>query len=151
MALALATFALSWQPSVAAQPVVQRCNRSPVMMVNPMQQAKLATLREEGEAVIARREEIANADLSILDFKAPGVSAETVATLKSVADKPTDYGYSWVAPALAATRSGRRSLSSSAPCGAHRLHRLPADALRSAALHAAEPEETMALLKRSRR
>lgn len=94
MALALATFALSWQPSVAAQPVVQRCNRAPSMMVNPMQQAKLATLREEGEAVIARREEIANADLSILDFKAPGVSAETVSTLKSIADKPTDYGYS---------------------------------------------------------
>ena len=93
MALALATFALSWQPSVAAQPVVQRCNR-PAMMVNPMQQAKLATLREEGEAVIARREQIANADLSILDFKAPGVSAETVSTLKSIADKPTDYGYS---------------------------------------------------------
>ena len=94
MALALATFALSWQPSVAAQPVVQRCNRAPSMMVNPMQQAKLATLREEGEAVIARREKIANADLSILDFKAPGVSAETVSTLKSIADKPTDYGYS---------------------------------------------------------
>ena len=94
MALVLATFALSWQPSVAAQPVVQRCNRSPVMMVNPMQQAKLATLRAEGEAVIARRNEISNADLSGLDFKAPGVSAETVATLKSVADKPTDYGYS---------------------------------------------------------
>ena len=93
MALALATFALSWQPSVAAQPVVQRCNR-PAMMVNPMQQAKLATLRAEGEAVIARREEIASTDLSTLDFKAPGVSAETVATLKSVADKPTDYGYS---------------------------------------------------------
>ena len=94
MALALATFALSWQPSVAAQPVVQRCNRSPIMMVNPMQQAKLATLRAEGEAVIARRNEISNADLSGLDFKAPGVSAETVSTLKSIADKPTDYGYS---------------------------------------------------------
>ena len=94
MAPALATFALSWQPSVAAQPVVQRCNRSPVMMVNPMQQAKLATLRAEGEAVIARRNEISNADLSGLDFKAPGVSAETVSTLKSIADKPTDYGYS---------------------------------------------------------
>ena len=94
MALALATFALSWQPSVAAQPVVQRCNRAPSMMVNPMQQAKLATLREEGEAVIARREEIASTDLSTLDFKAPGVSAETVSTLKSIADKPTDYGYS---------------------------------------------------------
>ena len=94
MALALATFALSWQPSVAAQPVVQRCNRSPVMMVNPMQQAKLATLRAEGEAVIARREEIASTDTSGLDFKAPGVSAETVSTLKSIADKPTDYGYS---------------------------------------------------------
>ena len=93
MALALATFALSWQPSVAAQPVVQRCNR-PAMMVNPMQQAKLATLRAEGEAVIARREEIASTDLSTLDFKAPGVSAETVSTLKSIADKPTDYGYS---------------------------------------------------------
>ena len=94
MALALATFALSWQPSVAAQPVVQRCNRAPSMMVNPMQQAKLATLRAEGEAVIARRNEISNADLSGLDFKAPGVSAETVSTLKSIADKPTDYGYS---------------------------------------------------------
>ena len=94
MALALATFALSWQPSIAAQPVVQRCNRAPSMMVNPMQQAKLATLREEGEAVIARREQIASADLSILDFKAPGVSPETVSTLKSIADKPTDYGYS---------------------------------------------------------
>ena len=94
MALALATFALSWQPSVAAQPVVQRCNRAPAMMVNPMQQAKLATLRAEGEAVIARRNEISNADLSGLDFKAPGVSAETVSTLKSIADKPTDYGYS---------------------------------------------------------
>ena len=93
MALALATFALSWQPSVAAQPVVQRCNRAPSMMVNPMQQAKLATLREEGEAVIARREEIASTDLSTLDFKV-GVSAETVSTLKSIADKPTDYGYS---------------------------------------------------------
>jgi hypothetical protein len=94
MALALATFALSWQPSVAAQPVVQRCNRPATMMVNPMQQAKLATLRAEGEAVIARREEIASTDLSTLDFKAPGVSAETVSTLKSIADKPTDYGYS---------------------------------------------------------
>ena len=94
MALVLATFALSWQPSVAAQPVVQRCNRAPSMMVNPMQQAKLATLRAEGEAVIARRDEIASTDLSTLDFKAPGVSAETVSTLKSIADKPTDYGYS---------------------------------------------------------
>ena len=94
MALALATFALSWQPSVAAQPVVQRCNRSPAMMVNPMQQAKLATLRAEGEAVIARREEIASTGPHGLDFKAPGVSAETVSTLKSIADKPTDYGYS---------------------------------------------------------
>ena len=94
MALALATFALSWQPSVAAQPVVQRCNRAPSMMVNPMQQAKLATLREEGEAVIARRDKIASTDISGLDFKAPGVSPETVSTLKSIADKPTDYGYS---------------------------------------------------------
>ena len=54
----------------------------------------LGPLRAEGEATIARRNEISNADLSGLDFKAPGVSAETVATLKSVADKPTDYGYS---------------------------------------------------------
>ena len=74
MSLLLATLSLSWQPSVAAQPVVQRCNR-PAMMVNPMQQAKLATLRAEGEAVIARREEIASTDTSGLDFKAPGVSA----------------------------------------------------------------------------
>ena len=63
------------------------------MMVNPMQQAKLAR-SGRGRPVIARREEIASTDLSTLDFKAPGVSAETVATLKSIADKPTDYGYS---------------------------------------------------------
>ena len=88
MALALATFALSWQPSVAAQPVVQRCNRAPSMMVNPMQQrCQLG----EGGGDGRMRSPTPTSPASALRLP---VSRPRPPTLKSIADKPTDYGYS---------------------------------------------------------
>ena len=70
-------------------------------MVNPMQQAKLNTLRADGAAAIARRESVALVTAerqagvrAPLDFKAPAVDDSTVAALKDYAAKPTDYGFS---------------------------------------------------------